>query len=37
LGPCGAKNPGNIAAKKFQSTKYNTTSFIGTTKREENY
>jgi hypothetical protein len=27
---------GNITAKKFQSTKYSTTSFIGTTKREEN-
>jgi hypothetical protein len=36
LGPCGAKNLGNIISKKFQSTKYDTTSFIGTTKREEN-
>jgi hypothetical protein len=36
-GPSGAKNPGNITAKKFQSTNYITTSFIGTTKREENY
>jgi hypothetical protein len=35
LGPCGAKNPENITAKKFQSTKYNTPSFIGIAKREE--
>jgi hypothetical protein len=33
LDPCGAKNPRNIIPKKFQSTKYVTTSFIGTTKR----
>jgi hypothetical protein len=37
LSPSDAKNPGNITAKKFQSTNYITTSFIGTTKREENY
>jgi hypothetical protein len=36
LGPCGAKKPGNITAKRFQSTKYITTPFIGSTKREEN-
>jgi hypothetical protein len=32
FGPCGAKNQGNITAKKFQSTKYNTRPFIGTKK-----
>jgi hypothetical protein len=28
LGRCGAKDPGNITAKKFQSSKCNTLSFI---------
>jgi hypothetical protein len=28
LGPCGAKDPGNITARKFHSTKHKTMLFI---------